>query len=145
MMNRGKKISGGGNQVNVGLTDEQLALLQQFIQIKGLRTVQDGVRHMVSGCKDFVSRELKKSKPAMPPAATAVATPTIGQHIAAPEDAPITSDDGMSPPSVIKSPDLDVDEDGEELSDGEKLRRARAQPTIDMVEAERWSSLKGEV
>lgn len=142
MINKGTKVYGGDNQVNVGLSDEQMRVLTRFIAIKGLRTVQDGLRYMVQGAADFVDRELKKlGKPAMTPPAAAVDSP-IDEPAVVLDDAPITSDDGMRPPPVTKS--ADVDEDGEEISENEKLRRARSQPAMTPPEPMRWASLKDE-
>ncbi len=144
-MKKPNRTTGGPNQVNVGFSDEDFQILRDYAQIKGLRTVQDAIRLMVKGAKGFVDRELKKlSKPAMTPPAPAVESPIAEPPV--PIDVAVdTSDDGMQPPSVVRTADPDVDEDGEEISEGEKMRRARTQPAMDGTEVMRWASLKDEV
>lgn len=141
-----KRLAGGSNQVNVGFSDEDYQVLQAYIQIKGLRTVQDGIRAMVKGARDFVGRQLKTSTPSKPAAIAAAEissspTPAVDQV-----ESNDVSDDGMSMPSMdIAAPvQPELDEDGQELSDSEKMRRARLKPAMD-VENTRWASLRDEV
>ena len=160
------KVAGGGNQVNVGLSDEQYELLQRYTQIKGLRTVQDSLRYMVDGCRGFVEAQLKTSSPAAPigiaaPAAAKTSPPdrnaVTGRSATPAEEADTSaeavSDDGMAMPKVViagpstgTSPAAGgaaVDEE-EELSTSDQIRRNRAQPARE-VETPRWASLKDDV
>lgn len=143
----GRKIAGGDNQINLGLSDDQVEILLKYIRIKGLRTLQDGLRLMIDGARDFVTRT--GAGPSSSPTIGPEAAQKASSSAAAPADDqqdPVVSDDGMRLPPVVIDPPVqpELDEDGEELSESEKMRRSRAKPAMD-VESTRWASLRDEV
>lgn len=150
-----EKVPGGEIQVSVRMSAEQFRILEAYTTVKGLRTVQDGLRKMIMGAESFLE-QLKKQAAA--PAATAPAvtqvapaaqiSPEPKKPARTPEPQPVhqdapTSDDGMVHPPVRIGPAAALDDDGEELSTNAKISKNRAQPAR-MSEDGRWTSLASE-
>lgn len=133
-MKRPQRIAAGSNQVNLGLSDDQLSILTNFTRIKGLRTIQDGLRYMVNGAKDFVAKSMatKISSAAAPPAIAAAKKQIDSEPAMDTVDTEeSTSDNDMRPPIVsIRGPAITrVLDENEDIS--RKTPVARYEPDQD--------------
>jgi hypothetical protein len=129
------------------INESQARTIQMFTERFELLSDGESLRYMVEAFMvpmlrgEIPFKKVLTSMSELPPLAK---RPAMSPQSTEPQ---ASSDDGfLRPPiNIAGKTAVELDEDGEELSQEEKMRRSRAKPAMDAEEAPRWSSLRDEV